>query len=450
MTKQDTFADKVKTFGRRTLAHAANIKYGRPAKKLKLIGVTGSKGKTTTTLLIYHILRQNGLAAGCISSISAKVGDQDLDTGFHVTSPEPWELPKYLKQMVDAGIEYVVLEATSNGLQQGRFAGLQFEVAVITNIDSDHLDYHVNWQNYAEAKFKLFELLQSGGLAVINADHQSGGWIRERAQSLETEVYASWFSASEAQNFEQSFAGMNFNYDGVQFVVNAFGLHMLENILAAAKACSRYLGVEAIATALQSYQTPPGRLEVLQTEPFTIIVDFAHTPNSLERSLEAIYELKQLDSRIITVFGCAGDRDPSRRLMGVPAAKFSKLVVLTAEDPRNENLAEINSEIFSHAQPLHAVLLERFGDHSEYENSHFENLFAKIKRVIDNNDVPFIAFDEMSVNARADAISFAMKFARSGDIVFITGKGHEKSLAFFDTEFEWSDQAIVQKALAGK
>lgn len=447
MTQQDTFADKAKTNIRFKLAKLANLRYGNPSKKLVLIGVTGSKGKTVTTNLIYHILNAAGLAAGSISTISAKIGDEDLDTGFHVTSPEPWDLPKYLKRMVRKGIQYVVLETTSNGLQQGRFAGLKFDVSVITNIASDHLDYHVTWENYANAKFKLIDQLVDGGLAVVNNDHISSEWIKDRAEQINKEVLAAWFSKKEVKNWEQTFEGMKFKFNGVDFKVNAFGEHMLENVLAAIKACSRYLTLEEISKAIATFRLPPGRTEVLQHKPYTVIVDFAHTPDSLYRTLESLVELKQHGGRIITVFGCAGDRDPERRRMGEVAAKFSKLVVLTAEDPRRESLTEINSEIFYHAEPMGAVLVERFSDTEEYGAASLENLFGKLDRVIANNDIPVVAFDQMSVQSRIDAIDFALRYAERNDIVVITGKGHERSLNFMGTEFEWSDQYVVKSLL---
>lgn len=447
MTRQGTISEKVKTKGRKLIAKAVSFRHGNPASKMKVIGVTGTKGKTVTSLMIYHILKQSGLKAGCITTLSAKIEDEDLDTGFHVTSPEPWDLPKYLKMMKRKGIEYVVLETTSNGLQQGRFAGIKFDTAVITNIDSDHLDYHVTWENYAEAKFSLINHLKEGGLAVVNADHESGKWIEDRSKSLSDDVYASWFSKDEVQNFSQSFDGMKFRYMDIDFNLNLIGTHFLENAIAAIKVCTRYMGVEHVARAFESFSLPEGRMEVLQKDPYTVIVDFAHTPASMSRTLESIYELKDLDSRIISVFGCAGDRDVSRRQMGKPAAKYSKLVVLAPEDPRHEDPAEINSEIFSHAEEEGAVMIARFSDHEEYESSNIDDILARVGRVISNQDVPVVAFDGKDTQARYDAIDFAIRAATDGDIVFVTGKGHEKSLCFGDIEHDWSDQLATKEIL---
>lgn len=447
MTTQGTFSEKLKTKARKFISNLAHLRFGFPAKGMVLIGVTGTKGKTITTQLIYHILSHSGLPTGYISTVGAKIGDQELDTGLHVTSPEPWDLPKYLRQMTNKGIKYVVVEATSMGLQQGRIEGVQFDAAVITNIDNDHLDYHGNWESYAESKFMLIEKVKHHGVVAVNADHMSGDWLKARAQALKQEVYASWYSKTEVDDFEQSFDGMKFTYDGQLFETKAFGSHMLENILAAIKVCKTYVELDQIANALADFEMPAGRMEILQAEPFTVIVDFAHTPDSLERSLEAISELKSDESRIITVFGCAGNRDRSRRMMSVSATKYSKLVILTAEDPRTENLADINSEIFSHAEPVGGVLLQRLTDHEHYKQLEFAALWEKIERVINNQDVPYLAFDEMNVNSRIDAIEFALMCARPGDIVYITGKGHEKSLCFIATEYEWSDQEVVRNLL---
>lgn len=447
MTKQGTLSDNIKTWGRRQLAGMASLRFGRPARKLKIIGVTGSKGKTTTTLLIYHIMRAAGMKVGCISTISAKVGEDNLDTGFHVTSPEPWDMPKYMRKMVDAGVEYLVVEATSMGLQQGRFSGVEFDAAVITNINSDHLDYHVNWENYAEAKFKIVEKVVEDGLVVLNGQHSSTDWIMNRSEQLQKQVFAAWFTRDEAENYQQSFAGMEFDYGGVRFRTRLFGQHMLENVLAAIKISSRYLTKVDIAEALRSFRTPSGRMQILQAEPYTIIVDFAHTPKSLEATLQSVQQLKPVDGRLITVFGCAGDRDPVRREMGFPASKYSKLVILTAEDPRQEPLVQINDQIFSHADAERSVLVDRYGSDDEYRRTNLENMFTKLDRIIENGDVPFVAFDEMSTQSRADAIEFALRYAKSNDVVLITGKGHEQSLCFGDTEFEWSDQRAIDLAL---
>jgi UDP-N-acetylmuramoyl-L-alanyl-D-glutamate--2,6-diaminopimelate ligase len=284
-------------------------------------------------------------------------------------------------------------------------------------------------------------------LIVVNADHASSEWLRVRSQLLKKDVYAAWYSKSEVQNFTQSFAGMEFDYESVHFSLSIFGYHMLENVLAATKACAALVDVPTIAKGLTTFLPPPGRMEIIQMKPFTVIIDFAHTPSSLERSLESIHELQGVDGRVITVFGCAGDRDRSRRLMGIPAAKYSKLVILTAEDPRNEDLSAINTEIYQVAEPNGAVMIERFNDHNEFAHANFDNLFAKVERVVENQDIPFVAFDEMSINSRLDAIEFALKAAQPGDIVYITGKGHEKSLCFIDTEFEWSDPMVVKNIL---
>lgn len=447
MTKQDTFADKLKTKVRGLIANFLHKRYGYPGRKLTIIGVTGTKGKTITTSMIYHVFNQAGLPSGCITTIGAKIGDQEIDTGLHVTSPEPWQLPRYLRDMVKAGVRYVVLEATSIGLQQGRLEGVEFDAVAITNIESDHLDYHGTWENYAESKFRLVEMLKQGGLVAVNADHVSHEWIKMRSEFFAKEVFAAWYSKQEVSDFHESLDGMEFTYDGVKFQLNFFGAHLLENVLATIKVCSKFLELEDIATTLQSFRLPPGRMETVQKEPVRVIVDFAHTPDSLERSLQALHEVKGIDSRIITVFGCAGDRDPARRMMSIPASKFSQLVILTAEDPRKEDLALINSDIYRYAEPLRGVMLDRFADHNEYARVKMDNLMSKIERVISNQDVPFIAFDEMSVNSRIDAIDFALKSARPGDIVFVTGKGHEQSLCFIDTEFKWSDVEAINMLL---
>ncbi len=450
---QNSPLQKAKNFYHMLQSVQANLKFGFPANGLKLIAVTGTDGKTTTTSLIYHILKQNQLKVGYISTIEARIGDKKLDTGLHVTTPDPWDVPMYLKLMHKAGIKLAVIEATSSGLQQNRLWGIHFDSATITNIKYDHLDYHGNWENYAAAKFQAIKKLVKGGLAVLNSDdNNSANWLKEQLNNSrkKDEITISWYSKNDVSALNSTLQGMTFVYKGQSFEVPLLGNYNIENSLAAINICERYLTLKHIAAAIKSFPTPKGRMEVITRKPFTVIIDFAHTGHALEEALKAVVPLKSGSAKLITVFGCAGKRDKSRRAMGEVSARFADITVLTAEDPRDEKLRNVNNEIFEHAKPQSAIMLERFAEHNSYEKqkSATAELRAKADKSLANEEKPFFAFDEDSINSRQDAIDFAIGLAKQGDIVFITGKAHEQSLCFGDTEFPWSDHDAVGRALS--
>lgn len=432
-------------------ARKAAKKYGNPHEHLKLIGVTGTDGKTTTTSLIHHILDNNGYKAGYISTTAARIGVDEFDTGLHVTSPDPWDMPKYLRMMVDKGVEFVVLEATSQGLHQHRFGDIRFDAAVITNIREDHLDYHKTWENYAKAKFMLIKKLKDEGVAVLNRDDERAAkWLTTAASELQQTVYVRWATKNEVKNFNPDFAKTVFEFQGLSYELPILGtLYNLENIIEAILLCEMIMPHSKIQQALQTFKLPSGRMEVMLADPIKVIVDFAHTPASLERALAAVRAILPKDRRLITVFGCAGKRDKGRRRMGAISARLSDITVLTAEDPRSERLYDVNNDIFNSARSERGAIVERFSNHDDYSLTNLGEIHAKNEMVWKNGQKPFLLFDEDSRNSRKDAIELALRLARRGDCVFITGKGHEKSLAFGreEKEFKWSDQEEVVKAL---
>jgi len=430
----------------------ANKKYGYPNKKLKIIGVTGTDGKTTTVSLIYHILKAAKLKVGFISSVEAKIGDKSLDTGLHVTSPDPWILPKYLKMMVDQDIEYAILETTSQGLDQHRFEGIKFDAAVITNIREDHLDYHTNWEKYAAAKFTLLRNLKEESIAVLNADDEkSAQWLRKKSADLKQNIYVKWSSRKSVVGIKLSLNYIAFQYNSVEFMIPIPGMeYNLDNILEAILLCESLLPLSEIKKALESFKMPKGRMEVVLEEPLEIIVDFAHTAPALSYSLPSLAKLLPKGKKLTTVFGCAGKRDKGRRRMGKSAAKYSDLIILTAEDPRSEKVAAINTEIYNYAKQENGILIQRFRNHDDYVLTSLGEIHAKIAHAWKNNQKPVICFDEDNKNSRRDAIELAIRLARRGDFLYITGKGHEQSLAFGNNEKEyaWNDPTEITEALA--
>ncbi|KXK27418.1 MAG: UDP-N-acetylmuramoyl-L-alanyl-D-glutamate--LD-lysine ligase [candidate division WS6 bacterium OLB20] len=220
-----------------------------------------------------------------------------------------------------------------------------------------------------------------------------------------------------------------------------------ENALAAIEVTSRYVTAEQIASALETLPVPKGRMEIVAKKPVTVIIDFAHTGHALEEALKAVNKIRGKQSRVITVFGCAGRRDRSRRSMGEVASRLADVLVLTAEDPRNEKLASINTEIATFAEANKGKIIQRFAKQADYRAADIAALARNVKNSAEGGCVPVVCFDEDSVNSRLDAIDAAIGIAEPGDIVFVTGKAHEQSLCFGETEYPWSDHEAVAAVL---
>lgn len=312
-------------------AIVATLVYRYPARNLKIIGVTGTDGKTTTVHLIYSILKSAEKRTAFVSSIAAKIGDKEIDTGFHVTTPNPWLLQRLLWQMVNEKIEYVILETTSHGLGQHRLLGCNFQVGVVTNITHEHLDYHKTFKKYLAAKAKLFQGVK---IAVLNRDEEHFNYLKRVAKKAKIVSYG---IDKKADYTPESF----------KFKTKLPGKYNLYNCLAAI-AATKALGIKdgIIRKAVGNFSNLPGRLEeISEGQDFQIFVDFAHTPNGLENVLETLKEEKG-KGRLIVVFGCAGERDKEKRpIMGEIATKMADLVVLTAEDPRSEDVNDIIAQI---------------------------------------------------------------------------------------------------------
>ncbi len=403
-----------------------------PARKLTLIGVTGTDGKTTTTTLVYEILRAAGVAVGMISTVDARIGAETLDTGLHTTTPPAEAVQRYLAQMVDAGMTHAVLETTSHGLAQRRLAGCHFDVAVVTNITHEHLDYHGSWEAYRDAKARLFgELLDDRqlGLAVLNRD-DPGSYDYLAAlvgdSQIAYSVHPALVDASRdlaAENIRATPGGARFILitPGGQIEITSplIGDYNVSNILAAAAtAWGMELPLAAIAEGVAAVRGVPGRMECIDAgQDFLAIVDFAHTPNALRRALETGRALVGDEGRVIVVFGSAGLRDKEkRRLMGEVAGELADLTVVTAEDPRTEPLAEILAES--------AAGLEAHGRRE--------------------------GVDYWRVPDRGAAIRYAVQLARPGDVVLACGKGHEQSMCFGAVEYPWDDREAMRRALHGE
>jgi len=404
--------------------------YGFPGLALTVIGVTGTDGKTTTTNLIFHILREAGIPTGMISTVKAVIGDKSLDTGFHVTTPEAPHVQRYLRRMVDADLTHVVIEATSHGLAQKRVDASYFDLAVVTNITHEHLDYHGSYPAYRDAKARLLDLLQEVGgrkknpmrWAILNRDDDSYSFLFDRVQNMDLEAITYGLGGGDVRGSIEEHSP-----DGIAFTVqedeepilletSLVGRYNVYNCLAAVSACREALQLpwEAVQRGFDALEGIPGRMEAINAgQSFSVIVDFAHTPNALRRALETARELSQ--GRVIAVFGSAGLRDrEKRRLMAEISGELADITVLTAEDPRTESLDDILGEMAAGIRSRGAVEGETFW------------------RVPD----------------RGQAIRKGIEEARPQDMVIICGKGHEQSMCFGETEYPWDDRQATRAALA--
>lgn len=413
---------------RLVLAHLAASFYQYPARAMTVIGVTGTDGKTTTTNLIYQILLEAGFRAGVISTVNAMIGDDKIDTGLHVTTPEAPEVQYYLNRMRNAGLTHVVLESTSHGLAQHRVSACEFDIGVVTNITHEHLDYHGSYEAYREAKARLFMELanthkkERGNprLAILNKDDQSYDYLK-------SVVGVSQIAYSLDSGVDLWAEDVSFTPSGVQFVAvgkgfrfpvqsSMMGLFNISNMLAALGATVVGLNIDPqiARRGIARLRGIPGRMEPISLgQDFTAIVDFAHTPNALYRALETARQLTR--GRVFVIFGSAGLRDrQKRRMMAKVSMEMADLTFLTAEDPRTESLDDILAEMSDEAS----------------RNGGKEG--GNYWRVPD----------------RREAIRRAVKMAQPGDVVISCGKGHEQSMCFGETEYPWDDRTAMRAALA--
>ncbi len=376
------------------VAIAANLWFGFPGRELTVIGVTGTDGKTTTSTILYEILKEAKIKTSIITSVHAVIAGHSYDTGFHVTTPSSWFVQKYLRDAVRHGDTHVVLEVTSHALGQSRVLGIPFSVGVITNVTHEHLDWHGTFETYVKTKLSL---LKRSKVVVLNRDEAD---LYGRAiPYIRNKRYVTYGIRRDSMVNPSTHA----------FKTLLPGEFNRYNALAAI-AAAQILGVRASVwkRVMASFKGVVGRMEVIADKSFRVIVDFAHTPNALDKALKTVRKMTK--KRVIHVFGSAGLRDSSKRpMMGAASSLYADISILTEEDYRTEDVEKIMGEIAAGIPDGKTVY--RFP-------------------------------------MRKDAIEFAIKTAEAGDIVIITGKGHEKSLCRGTTEYPWSDQKEVKKVLS--
>lgn len=368
----------------------ATLFYGDPSRHLKLVGVTGTNGKTTIATLLYNMFRKMGHRCGLLSTVCNYIEGEPIAASH--TTPDPIELNALLARMVEAGCEYAFMECSSHAIAQQRIGGLHFAGGLFTNLTRDHLDYHKTFENYRDAKKAFFDSLPKDAFVITNADDKNGMVMVQNTRATVKTYSTCTMADFRARIIECHFEGMYLEIDGREVGVQFIGKFNVSNLLAVYGAAIM-LGKqpEDILVVLSTLKSVSGRLEPIRSEKggYTAIVDYAHTPDALENVLSAIHEVLDGKGRVITVCGAGGNRDKGKRpLMAQEAVKQSDLVIITSDNPRFEKPQDIINDMLA-------------GLNNQ-----------QMKKVMTNAD-------------RREAIRTACMMARKGDVILVAGKGHE-------------------------
>ena len=388
----------------------ATLFYGDPSKKLKLVGVTGTNGKTTIATLLYEMFREFGYKVGLLSTVCNYIDDKAIPADH--TTPDPIELNHLLGDMVAEGCEYAFMECSSHAIHQRRISGLDFTGAIFTNLTRDHLDYHKTFENYRNAKKMFFDDLSKNAFAITNADDKNGMIMVQNTKATIKTYSIKRMADFRAKILECHFEGMYLEIDGKEVGVQFIGKFNVSNLLAVYGAAVM-LGKkpEDILVALSTLKSVNGRLEPIQSpEGYTAIVDYAHTPDALENVLAAIHEV--LDTKgghIITVCGAGGHRDKGKRpLMAQEAVKQSDTVILTSDNPRDEDPQAIINDMLA-------------------------GLDTKQKKKV------------LNIVDRKEAIRTATMMAKKGDVILVAGKGHENYQEINGVKHHFDDHEVIRE-----
>ena len=383
--------------------------YGTPSEKLKLVGVTGTNGKTTIATLLYNMFRKFGHKCGLLSTVCNYIEDEAIPADH--TTPDPIELNRLLAQMVEAGCEYAFMECSSHAIAQKRIGGLHFAGGLFTNLTRDHLDYHKTFENYRDAKKAFFDGLGKDAFAIINADDKNGAVMVQNTKA-QVKTYSTRTMADfKAKIIECHFEGMYLDINGREVGVQFIGKFNVSNLLAVYGAAVM-LGKkpEDILVILSTLKSVNGRLEPIHSpEGYTAIVDYAHTPDALENVLNAIHEVLDGKGKVITVCGAGGNRDKGKRpLMAQEAVKQSDRVIITSDNPRFEEPQDIINDMLAGLDA------------------------RQMKKVI-------------SIVDRREAIRTACMMAEKGDVILIAGKGHEDYQEIKGVKHHFDDKEVVRE-----
>lgn len=404
-----------KTIWWRIKSLGAMYYYGNPSKKLKVVGVTGTNGKTTTATLLYKIATDLGYKAGLISTVENIIG-KEVRSSTH-TTPDSISLTKLFYDMKKEGCEYVFMEVSSHALDQNRVALVNFVGGIFTNLTHDHLDYHKNFENYFEAKKKFFKMLPKKAFALTNVDNEYG---LKMLEGINTHQFSYGFLSDYDKVYfhgkinKLDFDGLDLSFNDISIKSKLLGRFNAYNLLAVWGASS-LLGFDmySVNKILENIEPPRGRFEHFTSSTgVLVVVDYAHTPDALEKILQTIKEIKPIKGRIISVFGCGGDRDPmKRKIMGHIGATLSDIAIFTSDNPRSEDPEKIIEEM---KEDLSKEYLEK---------------------IITNSN-------------RHEAILEAVKIATRGDIILCAGKGHEDYQEIKGVKHHFNDLEEFKKAYA--
>tara|TARA_R110002049_G_scaffold85670_8_gene217863 strand:- start:3231 stop:4646 length:1416 start_codon:yes stop_codon:yes gene_type:complete len=395
----------------RALAIMAANYYENPSENLKLIGVTGTNGKTTISTLLYNLFKLAGYEVGLLSTVKVLVGDK-MHKATH-TTPDSITINKYLSEMVEAGVEFCFMEVSSHGIHQKRTEGLHFTGGIFTNLSHDHLDYHKDFKEYRDVKKSFFDALPKSAFALVNVDDKNGAVMLQNTAAKKYTYALKSYADYKAQILENQFAGLLLKINGNELWVKLIGDFNAYNMLAI-YATAELMGLEQIEILqlMSTLESVDGRFQYLVSEKnITAIVDYAHTPDALKNVLETINAIRTGNEELITVVGCGGDRDRTKRpKMGNIASLLSTKVIFTSDNPRSEDPELIIEEIEKGVSPEH---------------------FKKTLAITD----------------RKQAIKTACSMAGESDIILVAGKGHETYQEIKGERIDFDDFKIVNQLL---
>lgn len=391
----------------KTLGHLASNFYGNPSQNLKLIGVTGTNGKTSVSTLLFDVFKNLGYESALLSTVEIRIGSEIIPATH--TTPDIITINQVLARAVEAGCEFAFMEVSSHGISQNRIEGLHFKVAGFTNLTHDHLDYHKTFEEYLKTKKRFFDELSDTAIAITNIDDKNGNVMLQNTKAAKRSYALKTMADYHGKALEIDFNGMLLNFNGKEFWTTLTGRFNVYNLLLVFGIASE-LGFESneILQAISTLKRVSGRFETFKSDGgIFFIVDYAHTPDALENILDSINDIRTKNERLITVFGCGGDRDHSKRPeMGNIATKKSTLAIITSDNPRTEDPAAIIKEIEAGVEPQN---------------------FSKYTSIPD----------------RKEAIKMAIKFAEPKDIVLVAGKGHENYQEINGVKHHFDDKEVI-------
>ncbi len=393
----------------KTLGQLASNFYGNPSEKLSLIGITGTNGKTSVTTLLFDIFKNLGFKSALISTVEYRIADEIIPSTH--TTPDVVRLNQLLAKAVEVGCEYAFMEVSSHGIHQNRTEGLNFKIAGFTNISHDHLDYHKTFSEYLKTKKRFFDELNPEAIAITNIDDKNGTVMLQNTKATQKTYALKTMANYHGRILEADFNGMLLNFGGREFWTTLTGKFNVYNLLLAyAVAIESGFHEEDVLKAISTLKKVKGRFETLKSDSgIFFVIDYAHTPDALENILDSINDIRTKNERLITIFGCGGDRDHAKRPeMGKIATRKSTLAIITSDNPRTEDPAAIIKEIEAGVEPQN---------------------FSKYTSIPD----------------RKEAIKMAIKFAEPRDIILLAGKGHEDYQEINGVKHHFDDKETIME-----